>query len=103
MPFAQQSGLKLDEQSGVIYGNYQGYDITILPTGGGKTFQLSFSVKRGEEAPNITEMQKLTRLYKSLFLGAVPTISNTLKKHESLGKVYRMGSYAVQSEENINI
>lgn len=71
MPFAQQSGLKLDEQSGVIYGNYQGYDITILPTGGGKTFQLSFSVKRGEEAPNITEMQKLTRLYKSLFLGAV--------------------------------
>lgn len=71
MTFAQQSGLKLDEQSGVIYGNYQGYDITILPTGGGKTFQLSFSVKRGEEAPNITEMQKLTRLYKSLFLGAV--------------------------------
>lgn len=71
MPFAQQSGLKLDEQSGIIYGNYQGYDITILPTGGGKTFQLSFSVKRGEEAPNITEMQKLTRLYKSLFLGAV--------------------------------
>ena len=71
MPFAQQSGLKLDEQSGVIYGNYQGYDITILPTGSGKTFQLSFSVKRGEEAPNITEMQKLTRLYKSLFLGAI--------------------------------
>ena len=70
MPFAQQSGLKLDEQSGVIYGNYQGYDITILPTGSGKTFQLSFSVKRGEEAPNIPEMQKPPRLYKSLFLAA---------------------------------
>ncbi|MFQ8953543.1 MAG: hypothetical protein ACLR56_11360 [Oscillospiraceae bacterium] len=42
MPFAQQSGLKLDEQSGVIYGNYQGYDITILPTGGGKPFSFHF-------------------------------------------------------------
>ena len=45
----------------------------------------------------------LILLYAFTALGAVPTVSNTLKKHESIGKVYRMGSYAVQSEENINI
>ena len=48
-------------------------------------------------------LPNLILLYAFTALGAVPTVSNTLKKHESLGKVYRMGSYAVQSEENINI
>lgn len=70
LPFAASVGLKTDNLSGVIYGNYQGYNITITPIQGGKTFQLSFSVKRGVDMPSATEMQQLARANKSLFFGA---------------------------------
>ena len=68
LPFAASAGLKTDNLSGVIYGNYQGYNITITPIQGGKTFQLSFSVKRGVDMPSAAEMQQLARANKSLFL-----------------------------------
>ena len=70
LPFAASAGLKTDNLSGVIYGNYQGYNITITPIQGGKTFQLSFSVKRGVDMPSAAEMQQLARANKSLFFGA---------------------------------
>ncbi len=71
MPFAAAEGLKTDGSSGVIYGNYRGYNITVTPIQGGKTFQLSFSVKRGADMPSSAEMQQLTKLNKSLFTLAV--------------------------------
>lgn len=71
MPFATAEGLKTDGLSGVIYGNYRGYNITVTPIQGGKTFQLSFSVKRGADMPSTAEMQQLIKLNKSLFTVAV--------------------------------
>ena len=70
LPFASMAGLKADNLSGVIYGNYSGYNITIAPIQGGKTFQLSFSVKRGTDMPTAAEMQQLAKLNKSLFTAA---------------------------------
>lgn len=70
LPFAA-AGLKTDNLSGVIYGNYSGYNVTITPIQGGKTFQLSFFVKRGVDMPSAAEMQQLARVNKSLFFGAV--------------------------------
>lgn len=71
VPFAAQAELKIDNLSGVIYGNYRGYDLTVSPTQGGKCFRLSFTVKRGSEMPSAVEMQQLAALHKSLFFGAV--------------------------------
>ena len=71
LPFAAAAGLKTDNLSGVIYGNYSGYNVTITPIQCGKTFQLSFFVKRGVDMPPAAEMQQLARVNKSLFFGAV--------------------------------
>ena len=64
MPFAVQTGLKTDMVSGTVYGSYSGFEVTVTPISGGRTFQISLAVKRAGAAPSLVEMQQITAVGK---------------------------------------
>ena len=57
--FAAQTGLKTDIQSGVVYGNFGGYNVTVSPISGTVMFQISVFVSRGGSKPDINEIENI--------------------------------------------
>lgn len=66
-PFAAQTGLLIDNASGVMFGNYGGYDITVSPIFDNRTFRISCFVKHGGAAPQLDEIKRLAKANKSYF------------------------------------
>lgn len=62
--FAAQTGLKTDVQSGVVYGNFGGYNVTVSPISGTVMFQISVFVSRGGSKPDVSEIENIKRLNK---------------------------------------
>lgn len=57
--FADQANLSLDENSGIIYGKKQGYDVYISQFNQLKAFDITLFVKTGEQLPKISDMKEI--------------------------------------------
>ena len=69
MPFAAQSGLSADTESGILYGTYGGYNVTVSPIFGGKTVQVSVFVKINGQAPENSALQAFVKQNRSFCTG----------------------------------
>lgn len=67
MPFAMQTGLSADEKSGILYGIYGGYNVTVSPIYGGKTFQISVGVKVNGQPLDSNSLKLFAKQNKSVF------------------------------------
>lgn len=67
IPFALQTGLSADEKSGILYGVYGGYNVTVSPIFGGKTVQVSVAVKISGMPLDNNRLALFTKQNKSVF------------------------------------